>query len=105
MRVVLTHHLTDDQVVTHWREAWRVTRDAMFICDLHRNAWLYTLLWLTLHLMRANQMVVEDGLISVRRGFHLDEWRALAERAGIPAADIWRYYGTRIVLQARKKTH
>jgi SAM-dependent methyltransferase len=100
----MTHHLTDEQVVTHWREAWRVTRDAIFICDLHRNAGLFALVWLALHLMRANPTVLEDGLISVRRGFRRGEWRALAERAEIPGADVWRYHGTRVVLQARKKT-
>ena len=99
----MTHHLTDEQVVTHWREAWRVTRDAVFICDLHRNALLYTLVWLALHLMRANRAMIEDGLISVRRGFRRDEWCKLADRAGIPGANIWRYHGTRIILQARKK--
>jgi SAM-dependent methyltransferase len=99
----MTHHLTDEQVVTHWREAWRVTRDAIFICDLHRNAGLYTLVWLALHLMRVNPTVVEDGLISVRRGFRLNEWRGLSVRAGIPEANVWRYHGARIVLQARKK--
>lgn len=98
----MTHHLTDEQIITHWREAWRVTRDAMFICDLHRNAGLYALLWLTLHLMRANPTVLEDGLISVRRGFRLGEWRELAAKAGIPATRVWRYHGARIVLQARK---
>jgi SAM-dependent methyltransferase len=100
----MTHHLTDAEVVTHWREAWRVTRDAMFISDLHRNPGLYALLWLTLHLMRANPAVLEDGLISVRRGFRRGEWRELAAQAGIPEANVWRYHGTRIVLQARKKT-
>jgi SAM-dependent methyltransferase len=99
----MTHHLTDEQVVTHWREAWRVTRDAVFICDLHRNAGLYALLWLTLHLMRANPTVLKDGLISVRRGFRLGEWHELAARAKIPDVSVWRYHGTRIVLQARKK--
>jgi SAM-dependent methyltransferase len=99
----MSHHLTDEEVVTHWREAWRVTRDAIFICDLHRNAGLYALLWLTLRLMRANPTVLEDGLISVRRGFRLGEWRELAIQAGIPATHVWRYHGTRIVLQARKK--
>jgi SAM-dependent methyltransferase len=100
----MTHHLTDEQVVAHWREAWRVTRDAVFISDLHRNALLYALVWLTLHLMRADRALIEDGLISVRRGFRRDEWRELAAQAGIPAARIWRYHGTRIVLQARKKS-
>jgi SAM-dependent methyltransferase len=99
----MTHHLTDEQIVTHWREAWRVTRDVIFICDLHRNPGLYTLLWLTLHLMRANRTIIEDGLISVQRGFRRNEWRELAARAGIPGANVWRYHGARIVMQARKK--
>jgi ubiquinone/menaquinone biosynthesis C-methylase UbiE len=100
----MTHHLTDEEIVMHWREAWRVTRDAVFICDLHRNALLYSVLWLTLHLMRANKTVIKDGLISVQRGFRLNEWRALAARAEIPSASVWRYHAARIVLQARKKT-
>jgi SAM-dependent methyltransferase len=98
----MTHHLTDQQVVQHWHEAWRVTRDAMFICDLHRNAGLYAMLWLAMHLMRTSRALREDGLISVKRGFHLREWQELAARAEIPNARVWLYYGTRIVLQARK---
>lgn len=100
----MTHHLTDEQVVAHWREAWRVTRDAIFISDLHRNALLYTLVWLTMRLMRSDRNTFEDGLISVRRGFQLDEWRELAGRAGIPATKVWCYHYTRILLQARKKS-
>jgi ubiquinone/menaquinone biosynthesis C-methylase UbiE len=99
----MTHHLTDEQVVRHWREAWRVTRDAMFICDLHRNAGLYVMLWVSMRLMRTSRTLREDGLISVRRGFRRTEWRELAAHAEIPNAEVWLYYGTRIVLQARKK--
>lgn len=98
----MTHHLADAEVVRHWREAWRVTRDAVFICDLHRNAFLYAMLWLTMRLMRTDPILREDGLISVRRGFRRHEWRELAARAEIPGARVWLYYGTRIVLQARK---
>ena len=99
----MTHHLTNEQVVQHWREAWRVTRDAIFICDLHRNAGLYAMLWLTMHLMRTSDGLRQDGLISVERGFRRREWRDLAARAEIPNAQVWLYYGTRIGLQARKK--
>ncbi len=98
----MTHHLTDEQIVTHWREAWRVTRGAVFFCDLHRNAGLYALVWLGMHWLRVSRTLRSDGLISVRRGFRLGEWRDLAARAEIPEARIWLYYGTRIVLQARK---
>lgn len=98
----MTHHLNDAEVVQHWREAWRVTRDAIFICDLHRNAGLYLMLWLVLHLMGTSRELREDGLISVKRGFRRREWRALAGQAGVANAHVWLYYGTRIVLQARK---
>jgi len=100
----MTHHLTDEQVVRHWREAWRVTRDAMLICDLHRNGGLYAMLWLSLRLIRTSRALREDALISVKRGFRRREWRELAARAEIPDATVWLYYGTRIVLQARKQT-
>lgn len=99
----MTHHLTDAEVVQHWREAWRVTRDAVFICDLHRNAGFYAMLWLMMWLMRTDKAIRQDGLISVERGFRLKEWRELAGRAEIPNAKVWLYYGTRIVLQARKE--
>jgi len=98
----MTHHLTNPQIVTHWREAWRVSRDAVFICDIHRNVGLYTLLWLTTLLMGTERTVREDALISVQRGFRCAEWRDLAAQAGIPGAEVWLYYGTRLVLQARK---
>lgn len=98
----MTHHLSDPEVVQHWREAWRVTRDGIFICDLHRNAGLYLLLWLAMGLLRTSRELREDGLISVKRGFRRREWRELAARAGISDARVWLYYGTRIVLQARK---
>ncbi len=98
----MTHHLTDAEVTAHWREAWRVTRDGIFICDLHRNAGLYGMLWLVTRFLAIKQPVRDDAVISVKRGFHLPEWREMARRAGVAPASVWLYYGTRIVLQARK---
>lgn len=98
----MTHHLTDAEIVTHWREAWRVTRDAVYICDVHRNAGLYALLGLTTLLLGTERSVRSDALLSVKRGFHVAEWRKLAGQAEIPGASVWLYYGTRIVLEARK---
>ena len=98
----MTHHLTDDEVVTHLREAWRVTRRAVLISDLHRNIGLYSMLWLLPRLMGVSRSVKADALISVKRGFHLAELRELAGKAGLPEAKVWLYYGTRILLQAKK---
>lgn len=99
----MTHHLADEQIVAHLREAWRVTRDALFICDLHRNAGFYAAMWLLLPFMRIGRSLREDALLSIKRAFHLSEWRTLANRANVPGAKVWLYCGTRIVLQARRR--
>ena len=98
----MTHHLSDEEVVQHWREARRVSRDALFICDLHRNAGFFALLWLSMLCLRVQQTIREDAMISVRRGFRRSEWLALAGKAGMRNAEVFVYYGARIVLRARK---
>jgi hypothetical protein len=41
-------------------------------------------------------------MLSVRRGWRVEEWRELARRAAIPNFRVSVYYGARIFLQARK---
>lgn len=98
----MAHHLTDDQVVSHLREGWRATRSVLMISDLHRNAGLYAMLWFSTRLMGISQPVQADALLSVQRGFHRPELSKLASRAGLTDAKVWVYFGTRILLQARK---
>jgi hypothetical protein len=98
----MTHHLTEEEVVRHFREAWRVTRDALFLADTHRNAGAMCVLWALLRLMRVTPRFLSDGLLSVRRGWRIGEWRELAARAEIPSAKVWLSYGSRVMLQARK---
>jgi 2-polyprenyl-3-methyl-5-hydroxy-6-metoxy-1,4-benzoquinol methylase len=98
----MAHHLTDHQTVEHFREAWRVTRDALFLTDTHRNAGALCMVWAVLRTLRVTPHFLSDGLQSVRRGWRLGEWRALAAQAGIPSARISLYYGSRVFLQARK---
>jgi SAM-dependent methyltransferase len=98
----MTHHLTDTEVEQHLREALRVSRDAVLVSDLHRNVALYVLLWLCTLLLRISHGVRADALLSVKRGFHLNELRNLADRGGVSGSQVWLYFGTRIILQARK---
>ena len=99
----MTHHLTDDEAVQHFREAWRVTRDALFLTDAHRNVGAWCAIWVLLRCLRVTPEFLSDGLLSVRRGWRVKEWRALAERAGLGFASVWLYYGSRVMLQARKR--
>jgi len=98
----MTHHLTDEEAVQHFREAWRVTRNALFLTDAHRNAGAMAVIWGVLRLMRVTPQFLSDGMLSVRRSWRVGEWRALAARAGISSARVWLYYGSRVMLQARK---
>jgi SAM-dependent methyltransferase len=98
----MTHHLTDEEAVRHFREAWRVTRDALFLTDAHRNAGAMAVIWGVLRLMRVSPQFLSDGILSVRRSWRVGEWRALAARAGIFSARVWLYYGSRVMMQARK---
>jgi hypothetical protein len=99
----MTHHLmSDDEVCRHFSEAWRVTREVLFLNDLHRNAALYAVLWVLLRLCRFPEHFRNDGLLSVRRSWRVGEWQALAGRAGIPDARVWLYGGARLMLQARR---
>jgi SAM-dependent methyltransferase len=101
----MTHHLAnDEEVMQHFREAWRVTRDALFLTDLHRNPVLLGLVWLITRCAGLSPEMRADGAMSVRRGWRIKEWQALANAAGIPRARVWLYYGSRIMLQARKST-
>lgn len=99
----VTHHFSDEQVVAHMREAWRVARRAIYFTDLHRGPMLYLLIRLLFTFRRFPRHFVEDGLLSVKRGFLLPELQAFARQAGIPNAKIQLYYGTRIIIQAKKE--
>ncbi|MBI3849274.1 MAG: methyltransferase domain-containing protein [Verrucomicrobia bacterium] len=99
----MTHHLAGEaEVVTHFREAWRVTRTALVLSDLHRNAGLYALVCFWVFALGLSPRVRSDGMLSVRRGFRVAEWRSFAQQAGIPQASTWLYLGMRIMLHARK---
>jgi SAM-dependent methyltransferase len=99
----MAHHLTNEEALQHFREAWRVTRDALLLADAHRNVLVWCAIGGVLRLMRATPHFLSDGLLSVRRSWRLGEWRELAARAEIPSARVWLYYGSRVMLQARKR--
>ena len=99
----MAHHLaTETQVVRHFAEAWRVTRDAVFLNDLHRNVVLFGIVWLTVRLLGLPPAMQSDGCISVQRGWRVGEWRRFAAQAGLGQARVWLHAGARIMLQARK---
>ncbi len=99
----MTHHLpSDDAVALHFRQAARVSRGAVLVCDMQRSILFYGLLGALLRVCRAPREFREDGLISVRRGWRASEWRRLADQAGLPDARIWSEHGARVLLGVTK---
>jgi SAM-dependent methyltransferase len=99
----MTHHLADDaEAVQHFREAYRVGRLGMFITDMKRSAFLYAMLCLVLPIIRLTPLMREDGLLSVKRSWRRDEFAKLAERAQLTDATVRSYYGTRLIVAAKK---
>jgi Methyltransferase domain len=98
----MTHHFSDAETQLHLREAWRVTRRAILFSDLHRNPFLYGLLWLLFLVRDHPESLRRDGLLSVRRAWRMRELKRLANLAGISAARIHFYFGSRVLLKAIK---
>lgn len=100
---LMTHHLSDDEVVQHFAEAWRVSRDILCIFDAHRNVFALGLIRAILTAFGFSREFRSDAALSVRRGWRVPEWRLLAARAGIPNAIINVQHGVRIRLLARRR--
>jgi len=75
----MTHHLaTDAEVVAHFREAARVSRRVILLCDLHRNIVFLAGLWALMLAAGLPREFRADGTLSIRRGWRTGEWQRLA---------------------------
>ncbi|EEF61260.1 methyltransferase domain-containing protein [Pedosphaera parvula] len=100
----MTHHfMADSEVRNHFKEAWRTTGGLLLITDLHRNLAFYLAMQAILRISGVPAHFRSDALLSVKRGWRVNDWKSLADEAGIPEAKVWLYAGTRIMLQAQRK--
>jgi 2-polyprenyl-3-methyl-5-hydroxy-6-metoxy-1,4-benzoquinol methylase len=82
---LLTHHLTNPQIVQFLQWAERATRRGWFINDLHRKAVPYHLFRLWARFTNWHPFVKNDGAVSIRRSFIVDDWQRLCAAAGLDA--------------------
>jgi ubiquinone/menaquinone biosynthesis C-methylase UbiE len=99
----MVHHLADADAIMFLKEAWRVSRRAIIVCDLHRNLFFYLLLRLVFWIQGHPASFKADGLISVKKGWRVGELARLAAEAGIKGAKVKLRFGARIILYARKE--
>lgn len=98
----MTHHLDSRSIARHFAEAWRVTRDVMYLLDAHRNVFSLVVLSTFLLATGFSREFRSDAALSVKRGWRTREWRGFAAEAGISDAAVRVQHASRISLSARK---
>jgi len=95
------HHLTDEQIQCVLPEMARVARRGVIIIDLERDpkAWLLYQLFCLAY--RISPLVRQDGSLSIRKGFRVEEFEWLAEDLGWKNASVIRSNPFRVVLFSR----
>src|SRR5258708_6426347 len=97
----MAHHLSDADVQSLLQESWRVARQVLLVCDLHRNLGLYLVLKILFCFQKHPASFKADALLSVEKAWRVGDMVRLARAAGIEAT-IKLYFGARVILQARK---
>jgi hypothetical protein len=85
---LVTHHMSDDQVVQflQWMEA--TVRRGWFVNDLHRHPFAFYGFTLLSWIAGWNRFVRHDGPVSVARAFRRADWERLIEKAGLLDAGL-----------------
>jgi SAM-dependent methyltransferase len=91
---LVTHHMTDDQLVRFigWMEA--NARRGWFINDLHRHPIAYYGFSALSFAARWHPFVRHDGPLSVARAFRRMDWQRVLAKADIAPSDVsidWRF--------------
>jgi SAM-dependent methyltransferase len=80
---LLTHHLTNAQIVQFIRWMERSALRGWFINDLHRRPVPYHLFRLWCRFTNWHPFVKNDGPVSIRRSFVMEDWQRLCASAGL----------------------
>ena len=80
---LVTHHLTNPQIVQFLRWMEQRARRGWFINDLHRQPVPYQLFRLLARFTNWHPFVKYDGPASIRRSFRVEDWQQLCAAAGL----------------------
>lgn len=92
---LVTHHMTEAQLVAFLRFMDAQARMGWLVNDLHRHRLAYWGYPVLARLMRWHPMVRQDGTLSIARAFRRADWQTLLARAGVEAR-IYRAFPFRL---------
>ena len=102
---LLTHHLTEPEIVQLlvWMEA--TATQGWFINDLHRDPMPYHLYRALAKLLRFHPFVQHDGPISIRRAFRAGDWQRMLRAAGLQTSAVIQAVKPARLCVSRVKAH
>lgn len=87
---LLLHHLSPEGAVALLGALRPLARQALIVNDLERSRAAWAGVWLATRLVCRSPWTRQDGPLSVRRAYTLEELRAFGERAGCAGMRWWR---------------
>ena len=97
---LVLHHFDTPELPGLLRELSRLARRALVVNDLRRTLLPFAFGRLAFPLLFRSRVSVEDGLLSIRRGFREAELRAAFAAAGLPAVEVRRSFPFRLLAVA-----
>lgn len=86
---LVTHHMTDEQIVTFLRWMARRAARGWFVNDLHRHAIPYHAFRVLSAVAGWHRFVRHDGPVSIARSFRRGDWQGYLARADVAAEISW----------------
>ena len=96
------HHLDSDAAALVLRDLFALARRALVINDLRRARVPYYFGRLAFPLLFRSPVSINDGLVSIQRGFTRSELGEIFDRAGIAGASVRQEFPYRLVAVALK---
>lgn len=99
---LILHHFDAPELPTVLAGLFRVAARALVVNDLHRARVPYLFGRVFFPLLFESRVSVDDGLLSIRRGFRPAELRAAFTEAGIPGVRLERRFPYRLLAVAER---
>ncbi len=78
------HHFAADELHNVIQSMLKVSRLGVVINDIHRHWIPWAAVWLTVRLISNNRYILNDGPLSVAKGFCADDWKHLRKTLDLP---------------------
>lgn len=77
------HHFTGEALNDAVTSMLKSARLGVVINDIHRHWLAWLAVWLTTRLISSNRYILNDGPLSVAKGFRAEDWRRLKRTTGL----------------------